>query len=131
MDPALPGLRIGVVSAVSGVSIKTIRFYCDQGLIRPVKRSDGGFRLFDHAVYSELSVIRSLKIMEVPLSEIRQILEVRRSGVCNCDMVKSTICSRIDAMNRRLLELEGVRAELRRLLDTWQECGGEKISVGL
>ncbi|MFM9104514.1 MAG: MerR family DNA-binding transcriptional regulator [Cyanobium sp.] len=30
--------RIGAVAARSGVSVKTIRFYCDQGLLRPSGR---------------------------------------------------------------------------------------------
>ncbi|MFM8524849.1 MAG: MerR family transcriptional regulator [Cyanobacteriota bacterium] len=107
--------------------MKTIRFYCDQGLIHPVRRSDGGFRLFDHSIYSELSLIGSLKIMEVPLSEIRQVLEVRRTGICNCVALKTAIRIRIEAMSRRLLELEGIRDELHQLLEGWQECGGKKV----
>ena len=39
-------LKIGDVAARSGLTVKTIRFYCDEGLIRPASGSEGGFWLF-------------------------------------------------------------------------------------
>ena len=35
------------LAARSGVSVKTIRFYCDQGLLQPSGRSEGRYRIFD------------------------------------------------------------------------------------
>ena len=40
-----PGLRIGEMAKISGLSVKTIRFYCDQGLLHTA-RSEGGYRIF-------------------------------------------------------------------------------------
>ena len=34
-------LRIGEVATRSGLTVKTIRFYCDEGLIHPISRSPG------------------------------------------------------------------------------------------
>ena len=44
------GAREGMgreLAARSGVSVKTIRFYCDQGLLQPSGRSEGRYRIFD------------------------------------------------------------------------------------
>ena len=120
------GLKIGQVSEYSGLPVKTIRFYCDQGLISPSKRSEGGYRLFDESVYTELALIRTLRTMEVPLSELRRILEVRRSGLCNCSALKGSIESKMAAIEQRIKDLREMRAEFRKLLDGWQECGGIK-----
>ena len=120
------GLKIGQVSDYSGLPVKTIRFYCDQGLISPAKRSEGGYRLFDESVYTELSLIRTLRTMEVPLPELRRILEVRRSGLCNCSALKGSIESKMIAIEQRIKDLGEMRAEFRKLLDDWQECGGVK-----
>ncbi|MFM9103492.1 MAG: MerR family transcriptional regulator, partial [Cyanobium sp.] len=79
-----PALRIGQVAQATGLSVKTVRFYCDQGLIGTVARSPGGYRLFNPAVVGELGLIRALRAMDVPVPEIRRILDVRRSGHCNC-----------------------------------------------
>jgi len=123
------GLRIGQVAESSGVSVKTIRFYCDQGLISPTKRSQGGYRLFDHSIYTELSLIRSLRAIDVPLSELRRILEVRRSGICNCAFLKDTLRSKLMAIEDRIKELYLMRLELAEHLEEWQDCGGAKPAL--
>jgi hypothetical protein len=38
-------LKIGQVANRSGLTVKSIRFYCDEVLIKPISRSDGGYRL--------------------------------------------------------------------------------------
>lgn len=121
-----PGLKIGQVAESSGLSVKTIRFYCDQGLINPANRSQGGYRLFDYSIYTELSLIRTLRAIDVPLSELRRILEVRRSGVCNCGALKTTLQSQLAGIEQRMEELYQMRLELAELLEEWQDCGGSK-----
>lgn len=86
-----PGLRIGEIAKRSGVSVKTIRFYCDQGLLQPAGRSEGGYRLFSQESIAELAIIRGLRTMDVPIAELGRILEVRRSGLCNCSILKESI----------------------------------------
>jgi DNA-binding transcriptional MerR regulator len=127
--PSAPNLRIGEVSRRSGVSVKTIRFYCDQGLIQPSTRSEGGFRLFDAAILKDLAIIRALRAMDVPLPELARILEVRRSGVCNCSVLKSSISAKMDSIDQRIAELASMKEELGGLHQGWQDCGGAKVSV--
>lgn len=123
-----PALRIGQVAKASGLPVKTVRFYCDEGLIQVAGRSEGGYRLFDPAVVAELSLIRALRSMDVPVSELRRILDVRRSGTCNCSAVKTSIQTRIQSIDQRLNELISMKAELAQLLSSWQDCGGLKSS---
>jgi DNA-binding transcriptional MerR regulator len=108
------------------VSVKTIRFYCDQGLIEASTRSEGGFRLFDTAILADLALIRALRAMDVPLAELVRILEVRRSGVCNCSVLKVSITTKLDSIDQRMAELLAMKQELSALLDCWQDCGGTK-----
>jgi len=125
--PALAtGLKIGQVANYSGLPVKTIRFYCDQGLVQPATRTEGGYRLFDGSVYADLALIRTLRGMDVPLSELKKILEVRRSGICNCLSLKRSIESRLRLVDQRLQELAAMRRDLGELLEQWQDCGGSK-----
>lgn len=121
-----PALRIGQVAQATGLSVKTVRFYSDEGLIHARSRSQGGYRLFDPAVVAELSLIRALRATDVPLPELKRILDVRRSGHCNCSALKSSIQTRIQSIDERLTELVSMKAELAQLLSSWQECGGIK-----
>lgn len=124
----VPGLRIGEVARLSGLSVKTIRFYCDQGVLYPQGRSEGGYRLFGPECLAELALIKALRSMDVSIADLIRILEVRRSGVCNCSMLKQSIATKMSLIDARILELQAMKQELTRLLSSWQECGGAKPS---
>jgi DNA-binding transcriptional MerR regulator len=125
-EPA-PSLRIGEVARRTGLSVKTIRFYCDEGLLQPKDRSAGGYRLFDEENLAELAIIRALRAMDVSIPELARILEVRRSGVCNCSLLKGSIADKMASIDQRISELRTMKDELARLLDSWQDCGGSKL----
>ena len=117
-------MKIGEVAHRSGLTVKTIRFYCDEGLIQPSSRSDGGYRLFEEAVFAELNLIRTLRAMEIPLQDVRQILEARRSGVCTCSALKARIRSKAGEIGEKIVAMQNLQSELFSLLITWEDCGG-------
>ena len=123
--PAL-SLRIGEVARRTGLPVKTIRYYCDEGLVQPKNRSAGGYRLFDEENLADLALIRALRAMDVSIPELTRILEVRRSGVCNCLALKDSIAAKVASIDERIHELAAMKHELARLLDSWQDCGGLK-----
>jgi MerR family copper efflux transcriptional regulator len=117
-------LKIGDVSARSGLTVKTIRFYCDEGLIEPASRSEGGFRLFSPDVFAELTFIRTLRALEIPLPNVLKILESRRSGVCTCASLQDTIRTKAGDIEAKITALREMHVALMELLGDWQECGG-------
>ena len=51
--------KIGSVAACSGLSVKTVRYYEEMGLLSPaVKRSPAGYRLFGETVFNRLAFIK-------------------------------------------------------------------------
>ena len=82
--------------------------------------------MFDYRIYTELSLIRTLGTIDVPLSELRRILEVRRSGICNCVAIKTKLKSQLAGIEQRIEVLHQMRLELAELLEEWQACGGAK-----
>ena len=121
-----PSLRIGEVARRTGLPVKTIRYYCDEGLLQPRARSESGYRLFDEENLAELTIIRSLRAIDVSIPELARILEVRRSGVCNCSLLKGSIADKMSSIDQRISELRTMKDELARLLGSWQDCGGLK-----
>lgn len=117
--------RIGAVAERSGVPVKTIRFYCDQGLLRPVARSEGRYRLFDASVHRELSLIRTLRALDIPLATIRAVLEARRSGICTCENLQATLRGKAEEIQERIEDLQALQTELSAMLSGWERCGGE------
>ena len=119
-------LKIGDVAARSGLTVKTIRFYCDEGLIHPASRSNGGFRLFGPDVFADLTFIRTLRALEIPLPDVLKILESRRSGICTCTSLQGTIRSKAGEIEQKISALRAMHIELMDLLNDWQDCGGRK-----
>ena len=119
-------LKIGEVAARSGLTVKTIRFYCDEGLIQPTSRSDGGFRLFNPEALNDLAFIRTLIGLDIPLPDVMKILESRRSGICTCTSLQSTIRSKAGEIEHKITALRAMHVELMELLNHWQDCGGRK-----
>ena len=105
--------------------MKTIRFYCDQGLLNTT-RSKSQYRIFSVESLAELEIIRALRSMDVPIGEVARILEVRRAGVCNCSILKARISTKMTSIESQIHELQSMKSELACLLSSWQICGGAK-----
>jgi DNA-binding transcriptional MerR regulator len=64
---------IGELARRGGVSVKTIRFYSDAGLLPP-RRSWAGHRRYDATDLARLTLIRSLRSLDVGLDTIGELL---------------------------------------------------------
>ena len=124
--PKAPGdlLKIGVVSARSNISVKTIRFYCDEGLLLPVSRTDSRYRLFDESVFDDLGLILRLRAMDLPLDLVKQVIHAQRSGICTCSDLKATMREKLSEIHERVDELKVLETEIKTMLKSWEPCGG-------
>ena len=62
--------------------------------------------------------------MDVSIADVARILEVRRTGVCNCSTLKQSITTKMATIDARIDELAAMKNQLNRLLLSWQDCGG-------
>lgn len=62
------------VSAQTGVSIRTLQYYDQIGLLSPSMRTEAGYRLYDETALERLQQILLFRELEFPLDEIRRIL---------------------------------------------------------
>jgi MerR family copper efflux transcriptional regulator len=67
-------LQIGQVAERTSLSLRTIRFYEENGLVRPTARSDGGFRLYSEDDVARLEVIKRMKPLGFTLEEMQELL---------------------------------------------------------
>lgn len=70
-------LHIGEVAERSGLSLRTVRYYEEQGLIAPEGRTGGGFRLYTEEHVDRLLLIRHMKPLGFSIQEMRELLESR------------------------------------------------------
>jgi DNA-binding transcriptional MerR regulator len=67
-------LQIGQVADRTGLSLRTIRFYEENGLVRPTSRTEGGFRLYSEDDVARLEVIKRMKPLGFTLEEMHELL---------------------------------------------------------
>ena len=65
---------IGELARRSGISVRTIRFYSDTGLVPPAGRSEAGYRLYDDDGVARLDLIGTLRALDIDLATIRRVL---------------------------------------------------------
>lgn len=63
------------VSEIAGVSIRTLRYYDDIGLLKPTELTEAGYRLYNDKALEKLQEIMFYGELEIPLSDIKIILE--------------------------------------------------------
>ncbi len=70
-------MQIGRVAELCGLSLRTVRYYEEQGLIAPDGRSDGGFRLYTDAQVERLLLIKQMKPLGFTVAQMRELLDAR------------------------------------------------------
>lgn len=72
-------MKINEVEAAVGVTKKNIRFYEEEGLITPGREPGNGYRSYSQADVERLRRIKLLRKLDVPLAEIREMLEGQKT----------------------------------------------------
>lgn len=71
-------LSINQVEKSTGVSKRNIRFYEKEELLFPKRNAENGYRVYDESDIWRLKVIKMLRMLDMPLEEIKGILEEKK-----------------------------------------------------
>ncbi|MFV3076405.1 Cu(I)-responsive transcriptional regulator [Niveispirillum fermenti] len=115
-------MNIGEAARTSGVSAKMIRHYEAIGLIPSVARTAGGYRIYDTADIHALRFIRHARDLGFPLADLDGLLRLWRDRSRSSGEVKKLALAHIDTLDRKIAELQAMRATLRQLAD---RCHGD------
>lgn len=63
------------MSAITGVSIRTLRYYDEIGLLKPTELTESGYRLYDNKALEKLQEIMFYRELEIPLADIKEIMD--------------------------------------------------------
>ncbi|MFF1344092.1 MerR family transcriptional regulator [Streptomyces sp. NPDC058290] len=66
---------IGELSRRTGLTVKTIRFYSDRGIVPPTDRSPAGYRLYGPDALACLDLARTLRELGLDLATVRRVLD--------------------------------------------------------
>jgi DNA-binding transcriptional MerR regulator len=122
----LQHMQIGEVAHQTGLSLRTIRYYEEMGLVLPSARSAGGFRLYTDADIARLQLIKRMKPLDFSLEETKDLLATldaletttsvveRHELVGRVEMYHEAAQARVAAVREQLEIAEGFAAEMKR-----------------
>jgi DNA-binding transcriptional MerR regulator len=113
----------GDLARATGNTVRTIRFYEEQGLLQPAVVSEGGHRRYTAADLEKLRLIADLRELGLPLSEIRSVLGLRAGCTTAAEFAarfEQVLVSHIEQAQRRLDRLRRVKRELTEALNAIQ-----------
>jgi Cd(II)/Pb(II)-responsive transcriptional regulator len=118
-------MKIGELAAAAGCEVQTVRFYEREGLLEEPARTASGYRSYDDRHLARLSFIRHLRSLDIPLPEVRQLLDFAASPTASCGRVNDLLDEHIELVKRRLAALRALEKQLVALRQT---CHGDASS---
>ncbi len=76
MNPKRDLLQIGEAAEHVGLSLRTVRYWEEIGLVTPSARTEGGFRLYSDEDLRRLRIVKHMKPLGLTLEEMRELLEL-------------------------------------------------------
>lgn len=123
-------MRIGELSAKTGVSQRMLRYYEQEELLAP-ERSSKGYRVYSESTVVLVRHIRNLSEAGMKLNNIRSLLpcisgEVSKPQFVGCPEVKAILQKELQHLDVKLRELSDSRNKIADfLLDLVSEQGAD------
>lgn len=115
-------LKVGDLAKQTGVSVRTLHYYDEIGLLSPSHRTEAGYRLYGEADIIRLQQIVSLRQLGFSLEQIRECLEqdqfspqhvvqLHLSQLKEQMALQQQLCVRLEAIATRLQSTETISTQ--------------------
>lgn len=110
--------QIGDFSRISRLSVKTIRYYHEYGLLNPTTIDDeSGYRYYDESCLERASVISELKALDFSLKEIKDILDN-----CSDDSeIVDYMIRKSDEIKQKMKKYEEIQIRMKSFIEQQKE----------
>ncbi|WP_299806748.1 Cu(I)-responsive transcriptional regulator [uncultured Shewanella sp.] len=115
-------MKIGQVAKITGLSVKSIRYYHDIGLVLG-QRSENGYREYNQSSIEALQFIQHCRELGFTLEDCKALLELQNNHSRNADDVKAVATLHLQDIENRISQLCILRDQLANLV---HDCQGGK-----
>lgn len=112
------GYRIAQAAELSGVPTTTIRYYEDQGLIRPARRAANGYRTYDDRDVARLRFVSRARALDLPPDDLAELVGLWEHDRCApvAQRLRDQVTERLADIQQRIAGLAALAGDLQRVL---------------
>ena len=119
--------QIGEIARKAGTSVRTVRYYMEEGFIQATGRSSGGFYLFEPGVAETVFFIQKLKDAGLPLKDIKAIYQARRDGETG-DTAYPVVLHHLERQKamvaQKIADYQRLKIEIEASIELVKQCAG-------
>ena len=109
-------MNIGEAAKKSGLSVKTIRYYDEINLIKPIKNKATNYRHYTTADLAKLQFIGKARRFNFGIKECKELLSLYENQNRSSKEVRNLTLTKIAEIDVKLNELENLREQLSHLV---------------
>ena len=97
------------VSDLTGISVRTLHYYDEIGLLKPTNKSEAGYRLYDDKALEALQQVLFFREFDIPLKEIKAIVEnpaLDRNQILQ--MQRNMLAAKKERMERLIASIDDI-----------------------
>ena len=115
-------MNIGKAAKLSGLTVKTVRYYSDIGIIKPQVNPNTGYRDFSESDLAKLQFIAKARKFSFNLDECKELLALYEDTERSSKEVKALTSEKILEIDTKLSELQTLKDQLSTLASA---CHGD------
>ena len=115
-------MNIGEAAKLSGLTVKTVRYYANIGMVTPQQDAETGYRIYGDADVAKLQFVGKARKFNFSVEECRELLGLYEDRNRPSREVKALTMKKIAEIDARLAELNSLKAELSGLAAS---CDGD------
>ena len=113
-------MNIGKAASLSGLTVKTVRYYSDIGIIKPYADGNTGYRDFSEPDLAKLQFVAKARKFDFSLNDCRELLALYENTERTSKEVKALTLEKIAEIDIKLTELKMLREQLSTLASACQ-----------
>ena len=110
-------MNIGEAAKKSGLSVKTVRYYDEINLIKPIKNRATNYRHYTTADLAKLQFIGKARRFNFSIKECKELLSLYENQNRSSKEVRNLTLTKIAEIDVKLTELENLREQLSHLVN--------------
>lgn len=115
-------MKIGDAASAAGLTVKTLRYYANIGLVTPQISEETGYRNYAETDVAKLKFVGTARRFNFSIEECRELLELYENKNRPSREVKKITLNKLDDIDAKLAELQELKQELQTLANA---CDGD------